>query len=231
MPMKNSKYTTLLLDADGTLLDFNAAERYGVCAVMEHFGLTPTQERMEHYHQINLEYWKAFERGEIAREDIFANRYHRFFAEYGMDVDSSEAEPLYRSRLNSCAALLPDALEICRYLQSRYDLYIVTNGISETQYSRLRDSGLNAYFTDIFISEDAGSQKPQKEFFDYCFRRIREKDLSRMLIIGDSLSSDIRGGKNAGIATCWIDDGSQKAAAELKPDYTIHALNELKKFL
>lgn len=231
MLMKNDKYTTLLLDVDGTLLDFNAAERYGVCTVMEHFGLTPTQERVERYHQVNLEYWKAFERGEISRDNIFANRYHRFFAEYGMDVESSEAEPLYRSRLNSCAILLPDALEICRYLRSRYDLYIITNGISETQYRRLRDSGLDEYFTDIFVSEDAGSQKPQKEFFDYCFLRIREKDPSQMLIIGDSLSSDIRGGKNAGIATCWLDDGSQQMATDLKPDYVIHALEELKTFL
>ena len=148
-----------------------------------------------------------------------------------MDVESSEAEPLYRSRLNSCAILLPDALEICRYLRSRYDLYIITNGISETQYRRLRDSGLDEYFTDIFVSEDAGSQKPQKEFFDYCFLRIREKDPSQMLIIGDSLSSDIRGGKNAGIATCWLDDGSQQMATDLKPDYVIHALEELKTFL
>ncbi|MBP3927270.1 MAG: HAD-IA family hydrolase, partial [Clostridium sp.] len=116
-------------------------------------------------------------------------------------------------------------------LRSRYDLYIITNGISETQYRRLRDSGLDEYFTDIFVSEDAGSQKPQKEFFDYCFLRIREKDPSQMLIIGDSLSSDIRGGKNAGIATCWLDDGSQQMATDLKPDYVIHALEELKTFL
>ena len=229
--MKNAEYTTLLLDVDGTLLDFNEAERRGVCAVMEHFGLTPTPERMAQYHKINQEYWKAFERGDIPREEIFGNRYHRFFAENGMEVDGNLAEPLYRQYLNSCAILIDGALEICEYLSRHYDLYIITNGVSTTQYTRLKDSGLDRYFLDIFVSEDAGSQKPQKEYFDYCFSRIREKDPSRMLIIGDSLSSDIRGGKNAGIDTCWINNTASACPPDTVPDYTVHTLEELKTFL
>ncbi len=228
--MKTDKYTTLLLDVDGTLLDFNEAERRGICAVMEHFGLTPTSEKIADYHQVNSDWWKAFERGDVKREDIFANRFHDFFQKYGLDVASSDAEPMYRGYLNSCAVLIKDALEICAWLKERYDLYVVTNGISHTQYTRLKDSGLDQYFTDIFVSEDTGSQKPHKEYFDYCFARIPEKDPSRMLIIGDSLSSDIKGGKNAGIDTCWLTDSDQNCPEELKPDYIIHELMELKKF-
>lgn len=227
------RYTTLLLDVDGTLLDFDEAERRGVIAVMEHFGVTPTRELVDRYHEINLSYWKAFERGDIPKSGIFGSRYQQFFSEIGKTVDGMEAERLYRQCLDTCAVLLDGALELCAYLKERYDLYVVTNGVSHTQYSRLALSGLDQYFTDIFVSEDAGSQKPQKEYFDYCFARIPEKDPAKMLLIGDSLTSDIRGGKNAGIDTCWVNPGGMEAegsqlAEELKPEYVVHGLWELK---
>lgn len=231
-----SGYTTLLLDIDGTLMDFDEAERRGVIAVMEHFGVTLTPERTERYHEINLSFWKAFERGDIPKSEIFGNRYQQFFAEMGRDVDGMAAERLYRECLDSCAILLDGALEICAYLKERYDLYVVTNGVSQTQYSRLALSGLDQYFTDIFVSEDAGSQKPQKSYFDYCFARIPEKNPANMLIIGDSLTSDIRGGKNAGIDTCWVTLGGPEAECselvkELRPTYVVHSLMELKTLL
>lgn len=225
-------FTTILLDVDGTLLDFAEAERLGVCAVMRAWDVEPTPYLVERYHQINQEFWKAFERGDIAKEEIFGNRYRRFFAVIGREVDGDAAEELYREQLDHCAILMDGAEDICSYLKSKnYDLYIVTNGVSHTQYSRLKLSGLDSYFTDVFVSEDAGSQKPQKEYFDFCFARIREKTPARMLIVGDSQSSDIRGGINAGIATCWLNDGTQPRAAGIKADYEIGKLCELKKFL
>lgn len=225
-------FTTILLDVDGTLLDFNEAERLGVCAVMRAWDVEPTPYLIERYHQINQEFWKAFERGDIEKEEIFGNRYHRFFAAMGKEVDGSAAEELYREQLDNCAILIDGAQDICAYLKDRnYDLYIVTNGVSHTQYSRLKLSGLEPYFTDVFVSEDAKSQKPQREYFDFCFSRIREKEPARMLIVGDSQTSDIRGGSNAGIATCWLNDGTQPRAAGIKADYEIKALKELKDFL
>ena len=231
-----SRYTTLLLDVDGTLLDFDEAERRGVITVMEHFGVTPTPDLVKRYHEINLSYWKSFERGDIPKSEIFGSRYQQFFSEMGRTVDGMEAERLYRECLDTCAVLLDGALDICAYLKERYDLYVVTNGVSHTQYSRLKLSGLDEYFTDVFVSEDAGSQKPQKEYFDYCFARIPEKDPANMLLIGDSLTSDIRGGKNAGIDTCWVNADSPETescelAAELQPEYIIHTLWELRKIL
>lgn len=229
----DSRFTTLLLDVDGTLLDFDEAERRGVQAVLQAFGAAPTDERIHRYHQINLDCWKAFERGEIPKEAIFQKRYPLFFSEMGILVDAASAEALYRQKLDGCAVLLPGALEICAFLKERYDLYVITNGVSSTQYSRLRLSGLDQYFQDIFVSEDAGSQKPQKEYFDYCLARITEKDKNKMLVIGDSLTSDIQGGKNAGIATCWVNltGASRPAKTSLLPDYEVHSLYDLKHFL
>ena len=227
-----ARFTTVLLDVDGTLLDFNEAERLGVCAVMRAWGMKPTSYLIERYHQINQEFWKAFERGDIAREEIFGNRYVKFFASMGKAVDGTACEILYREQLDNCAILIDGAEDICAYLKDKgYDLYIVTNGVSTTQYSRLKRSGLDRYFTDIFVSEDSGSQKPKKEYFDYCFARIREKDPARMLIVGDSQTSDIRGGMNAGVAACWLNDGTQPRVAGVRADYEIRGLGELRGIL
>ena len=229
---RDAGFTTVLLDVDGTLLNFNEAERLGVCAVMRAWGVEPTKYLIERYHQINQGFWTAYEQGDIAREEIFGNRYRKFFAVIGKEVDGNAAELLYREQLDNCAILMDGAAEICDYLKSRgYDLYIVTNGVSSTQYSRLKRSGLEPYFTGIFISEDSGSQKPQKEYFDYCFARISEKDPAKIMIVGDSQTSDIRGGLNAGITTCWLNDGTQPRAAGIPADYEIRCLDELRRIL
>lgn len=230
-PSDSRPYTTVLLDVDGTLLDFDEAERRGVRVVMQSHGVEPTKALEQRYHEINKKYWKAFERGEIPKEAIIENRFVEFFKTLGKKIDAVEVERLYREQLDSCAILIEGALDICSYLYSRYQLYVVTNGISHTQYRRLKDSGLDRYFSDIFVSEDAGSQKPKAEYFDYCFARIHEQDPSRMVIIGDSLTSDIQGGKNAGIATCWVNFGRQPRMAGVKPDYEVNRLEEIKKIL
>lgn len=226
-----TEFTTVLLDVDGTLLNFDEAERRGVRAVMRTYGVEPTKALEQRYHEINKKYWKAFERGEIPKEAIIENRFVEFFRTLGKEIDAMEVERLYRAQLDSCAILIEGALEICAYLKERYQLYVVTNGISNTQYRRLKDSGLDQYFLDVFVSEDSGSQKPKAEYFNYCFARIPEKNPSRMIIIGDSLTSDIQGGKNAGIATCWVNFGRQPRMAGVKPDFEVNKLEDIKKIL
>ena len=205
--MKN-QYQAILLDVDGTLLDFNQAEADGMKVVLKTYGFEPTQERLSLYHEINERAWAAFERGEVTKERLVCQRFVDFFGALGKEVDGEAAEKLYRSQLDASAILIEGALEICGYLQKKYDLYIVTNGTSSTQYKRLAASGLDRFVKDIFVSEDAGSQKPQ-----------------------DSLQSDILGGKQAGTDTCWYNPGRLPGRADIRPDYEIRALAELKSFL
>lgn len=228
--MKRS-FEVLLLDVDGTLLDFNRAEKEGISQVLLHFGLEPTEERLVRYHKLNEEAWAAFERGEVTKERLVTERFVVFFRQLGKEADGREAEDLYRSCLDRSAYLIEGAKEICEYLKERYDLYIVTNGTSTTQYKRLSASGLDQYVKDIFVSEDAGSQKPRKEYFDYCFSRIPGADPGRMLLIGDSLHSDILGGMNAGCGTCWYNPKGLPGKEGIRADYEIRKLEELKKIL
>lgn len=225
------QYEVILMDVDGTLLDFQMAESLGIQEVMRHYGVKPTHELQQLYHQINDGLWKAFERGEITRDHIMETRFAEFFGRLDKKVDGAEAETLYREQLNRSAVLIDGATECCSHLKDRYRLYVVTNGVSQTQHKRLNDSGLNWFFQDIFVSEDAGSQKPQKEFFDYCFARIPGADPSKMLIIGDSLTSDIKGGNVAGIDTCWYNPGGEINDKDVQVTYEIRSLKELEELL
>lgn len=225
------KYDVILLDVDGTLLNFDQAETDGMKVVLGRYGFEPTSELLELYHQVNCAAWAAFERGEVTKEKLVCDRFETFFGALGKEVDGAQVENLYRGLLDRSAILIDGAVEICGYLRDRYDLYIVTNGTSSTQYKRLAASGLDGYVKDIFVSEDAGSQKPQKEYFDYCFSRIPDADPSRMLIIGDSLRSDILGGNVAGTDTCWYNPGRKPREDEIRVDYEIRDLLELKQIV
>ena len=225
-------YRDILLDVDGTLLDFGAAEQVGIAAVLARYGFEADEERIRLYHRINGAAWAAFERGEVTKERLVEERFETFFQELGKNVNGREAEDLYRSYLDQSAVLIDGAEDICRYLKERgYGLYVVTNGTSTTQYKRLALSGLDAYMDGIFVSEDAGSQKPQKEYLDYCFARIPQADPSRMLLVGDSLTSDIKGGINAGVSTCWYNPAGLPEREDIRPDRQIRRLEELKELL
>lgn len=225
-------YRDILLDVDGTLLDFGAAEQVGIAAVLARYGFEADEERIRLYHRINGAAWAAFERGEVTKERLVEERFETFFQELGKNVNGREAEDLYRSYLDQSAVLIDGAEDICRYLKERgYGLYVVTNGTSTTQYKRLALSELDAYMDGIFVSEDAGSQKPQKEYFDYCFARIPQADPSRMLLVGDSLTSDIKGGINAGVSTCWYNPAGLPEREDIRPDRQIRRLEELKELL
>ena len=225
-------YRDILLDVDGTLLDFGAAEQVGIAAVLARYGFEADEDRIRLYHRINGAACAAFERGEVTKERLVEERFETFFQELGKNVNGREAEDLYRSYLDQSAVLIDGAEDICRYLKERgYGLYVVTNGTSTTQYKRLALSGLDAYMDGIFVSEDAGSQKPQKEYFDYCFARIPQADPSRMLLVGDSLTSDIKGGINAGVSTCWYNPAGLPEREDIRPDRQIRRLEELKELL
>ena len=190
--MKN-QYQAILLDVDGTLLDFNQAEADGMKVVLKTYGFEPTQERLSLYHEINERAWAAFERGEVTKERLVCQRFVDFFGALGKEVDGEAAEKLYRSQLDASAILIEGALEICGYLQKKYDLYIVTNGTSSTQYKRLAASGLDRFVKDIFVSEDAGSQKPQIPSSRIFWEESRRGPIPAGIIPGDCRGERIFG--------------------------------------
>lgn len=225
------QFTTLLLDADGTLFDFDACEREAFRMTFEKYGYGYSDDILRRYSEINKAMWKSYELGEASKEFIIYERFRKLFKEIGISNDGNSFEDDYQMHLGMQHIYLPDAPQVIGYLYKKYDLYIVTNGVTQTQYRRFRESGVDRYMKDIFVSEETGFQKPMMEYFDYCFRRIENLELSKTMIIGDSLSSDIKGGNNAGITTCWYNPKSNENHTDIRADYEIKSLKELYELL
>lgn len=224
-------YKTLLFDVDNTLLDFDAAEKSALRLLFEEQRILYTLELEDQYKKINQRLWKSFEEGKMDRDEVVNTRFTLLFKELGQAVDGVLLEKKYRSYLDEGHQLIEGALEFIHNLQQQYDLYIVTNGVSKTQQKRLRDSGLYPLFEDIFVSEDTGYQKPMKEYFDYVSARIPGYSAEETLIIGDSLSSDIKGGQQAGIDSCWFNPNKLSNRTDIVPTFEIQMLHELYKIL
>ena len=220
------KYTTLYFDLDNTLLDFSAAEAGAITRLLQLYGINPKPEYVNIYSLTNKKYWERFERGEIKREDIFEGRFIEFAELIGVSVNTKKMSADYFSLLASGHDIIPGAVDVLAFAKNKgYVICATTNGVSKTQHKRIKDSGLGKYFNYVFISEDTGHQKPEKAYFDYVLENTPEKDRQKILIIGDSLSSDILGGKNCGIDTCWLNAENKKAV--YSPTYEISSIKEL----
>ena len=225
-------YQTLLLDVDGTLLYFEKSQAKALELAFARYGYPLTERIVCLYNQINQSLWKRYERGEITREDVIYGRFEHLFRETGIKGDPAAFEDTYQDFLGSGAYLLEGALDLVQYLFRKYTLYIITNGVTATQRRRLTDSGLEIYMKDIFISGELGVQKPRKEYFDACIRRMKDPgSRNSMLIIGDTLSSDILGGLQAGIDTCWYNPGFADPDPEITATFEVHSFRELKHLL
>lgn len=222
-----NKYKYLLFDVDGTLLDFDKAEQYALEYTFRHYDIPLTYEINQRYEEINKKLWKDFENGLIDKKTVVYSRFVLLFKEFNIPVDGIAFEDDYQEALGQGYFVLPHTIEVLSALYQKYPLYVVTNGVSQTQYSRLEGTDIKKYFQNIFVSEDIGHQKPSKEYFDYCFKNIDKIDLSKTLIIGDSLSSDIQGGINAGIDTCWFNPNHLDKPEAMPINYEIHDLREL----
>lgn len=219
----------IFFDIDGTLMDFKAAERSAFCRAMRMRGIDRAEERYPRYTVYNRGVWESLERGEITREELIATRYARFFELEGITESSEGFEDLYRDNLADEHQLMDGAIEILEYCRGKYPLYIVTNGIANTQHKRIDNSKIGEYFERIYISEEIGYSKPNKGFFDYCMNDAGLTDPSEILIIGDSVTSDMQGGINSGLKTCWMNP--EGAECDLPIDYEIRHLSELKEII
>lgn len=217
----------VLFDLDDTLFDFHKAEKIALTKTLVHFGIDPTEETLALYSTINAAHWKRLELGEISREEVKVGRYRELFKTIGVECDPVKATAYYESMLAIGHYFMPGAPELLEELYGKYRLYIVSNGTAKVQEGRIGSSGITKYMDGIFISQILGANKPDKQFFDICFAEIPDFSLSETVIIGDSLSSDIKGGINAGITTVWFNPKGIENDSDIKPDYTIKELSEV----
>ena len=221
------RFDILLWDVDGTLLDFIAAEKAAVQTLFREFGLGEcTDEMVERYSRINKEYWERLERGELSKPEILVRRFADFFASEGLDASKApEFNEQYQVRLGDTVVFCDDSYELLSSLRGRVKQYAVSNGTVVAQTRKLRRSGFDRLLDGVFLSEELGYEKPATEFFDRVFAAIGEPDRERVLIVGDSLTSDITGGNRAGIRTCWYNPKGEPNLTAAHADYVIRDLH------
>ena len=225
------KYKWLLFDADNTLLDFTRAERAGITDTLLNMGLPATDEVVATYSKINSGIWKELERGLVTKEQLKVLRFERLCKLYSFEADPKVIAKEYVKNLSKYGFLCDGALELCRTLYDKYDMYIITNGIKTIQDSRFEKSGINDFFIRSFISDEIGCEKPGRAFFDHVAANIDGFDPAYALVIGDSLTSDILGGVNYGIDTCWVNQKGDENPADLPITYTVTKLSEVARLL
>ncbi len=223
-------YKILLWDIDGTILDFKAAEKNAIRTCFQIFGLGEcTDEMIARYSEINDKYWRRLERGELTKPEVLRGRFVEFFETEGIDfsgVDDFNGE--YQVRLGDKIFFFDNAYEIIKDLKTKVKQYAVTNGTYIAQSRKLVNSGLDKLFDGVFISDKIGAEKPTVEFFKYVFGNIEKVEKNEILIIGDSLTSDIKGANNADIPCCYYTQGKEfENTTDLRIDYIIKNLNEI----
>lgn len=221
----------LFLDLDDTILDFHKAERIAIAKTIGEFGVEPTDTVLADYHRINKYHWEMLERGELTREEVLVNRFRVLFESLGREVDAVLCARTYEKNLSQGHYFLPGAEEAVEALSKKYRLFIASNGTASVQAGRMTSANLYRFFEKVFVSQLIGANKPSKEYFTRCFAQIPDFDISRAMIVGDSLTSDILGGINVGMKTCWVNPSHAPARAEMQPDYEIENLTQLEALL
>ncbi|MBN2546479.1 MAG: YjjG family noncanonical pyrimidine nucleotidase [Spirochaetes bacterium] len=231
--MKKKKYKLILLDADNTLLDYKKGEEKALRETLNQFHVNENiNDYINSFKIINSDIWIELENGTITKEKLRIERFTRLFNERRVNINIKNFAEKYIGHLKGQSDLLQGAAEICAYLcAKKYTLSVITNGIKEVQCSRITKSKINKYIENIIVSEEAGFNKPHQGIFEYAFKISKYENKKNALIIGDSLSSDIKGGYNFGIDTCWFNPLEEKLTVDFKPTYIIKKLEELKEIL
>ncbi len=224
--------TTILWDVDNTLLDFSYSLNCAITKCFQKYGLYIDDSVIKRYTEINDYFWKRLELQEITRAELVTGRFAQLFREYNIkDIDVTVFHRNYEDELGSVYRYMEQSISIFCELKQKYRQYLVTNGTSVVQRKKLELSGFLSLADGIFISEELGVDKPSKEYFDICLSQIEEKDRRKILLVGDSLTSDIKGGITAGVPTCWYRPEGTANTSEYRPEYEISHLQELTKVL
>ena len=217
----------VLFDLDDTILDFRKAEAIALTRALSEMGVEPSPQTIARYSAINKSQWELLEEKKLTRPQVLIRRFDILFGELGVQVSSQEAQQRYEAYLAMGHHFIPGAPELLEELVTKYRLFLVSNGTAPVQAGRIASSGIERFFEKIFISEAVGADKPQKPFFDRCFADIPDFRPEEAIIVGDSLTSDIRGGNNAGIATCWFNPKGLPRREGIQVDHEIRVLPEL----
>lgn len=217
----------VLLDLDDTILDFHKAEKIALSATLSELGIEPTDKTLKRYSEINRAHWERLELGELTRHEVLHGRFRVLFAELGITADEYEAQRIYEWKLGTGHYFLDGATDLLDELYGKYDLYLASNGTDIVQTRRIASAGIEHYFKGLFISQRLGYDKPSREFFDRAFETIEGFRREETIIIGDSLTSDIKGGINAGILTCWFNPHGKKNETGIRPSFEVKDLGEI----
>ena len=220
----------LFLDLDDTILDFQKAEYIAIGKTISDYGVEPTEEVRRRYHVINKWHWEQLELGNMTRQQVLEGRFEVLFRELGVAVNAAQVARKYMENLSVGHYFLPGAEEATAALSKKYRLYIASNGTASVQQGRMTSANLYRFFEKVFISQEIGHNKPSKEFFEGCFAQIPGFDPAKTVMVGDSLTSDIKGGINAGLTTVWVNPEGKPCGA-IRPDYEIESITQLEALL
>ena len=223
------KYDKILLDLDNTVIDFDDAESNGIRLTFEEFGLPFEEKYLNSFHEINDNLWKMLEKGLVDRPTLIKVRFEKLFALYNIKgVSPLDFNDKYLINLSKGRKLISGASDTIKQV---YNLgakcYFITNGAIKVQKNRLIGQPFMPYISGICISESVGSKKPDKAFFDKAEELFKIKFDSKTLVVGDSLSSDIQGGINAGLDTCYVNRKREKNLSNITPTYEIYDIKNL----
>lgn len=221
----------VFLDLDDTLLDFHLAERIALKATFDTVGVPSDDKVLARYSEINRSCWQRLERGEWTRTRVLVGRFRLLFDELGIFADPEMTQQIYEDRLCIGHYFMPGAMDMLNALFGKYKLYITSNGTARVQDSRIASANIARYFDGIFISQRVGADKPSRRFFDTVFSAIDGFARDDAVILGDSLTSDILGGLNAGIRTVYYNPRGKAPRADITPDHEIRVLSEFPELL
>lgn len=231
--MAFKKYKWILLDLDDTLFDYAQTECHSLELLCKEFFGEFNDDLHKSYSVINRGYWNKFQNGEINIDDVKTGRFNDFAQANFPDVkiDSKKMSERFIDFLSESILMLNGAIEFLDFLvDNNFKVCAITNGIQRNQLSRIKLSGLDKYFDEVIISEEVGHAKPKVEYFDFAKKKIGfENDVT--LIIGDNIESDIRGGHNYNIDTCWFNLQQRENTSEINPTYKVKTFEEIKKLL